>query len=141
MMRRIKELAAILCLCAGWMMALNVSAEECLVYDHADLLSVQEEEYLENLAAERKEQWNMNFLVVTIDLSAMISLNANESVTLRAKVHTGYSLESKGIIVFQSSRAFPLPARASTSFGRTVGAVTFRRTFAPFTFEGFLAPS
>ena len=67
MMRRLKKLAAILCLCAGWMMALNVSAEECLVYDHADLLSVQEEEYLENLAAERKEQWNMNFLVVTID--------------------------------------------------------------------------
>lgn len=67
MMRRLKKLAAILCLCAGWMMTLNVSADECLVYDHADLLSVQEEEYLENLAAERKEQWNMNFLVVTID--------------------------------------------------------------------------
>lgn len=67
MMRRLEKLAAILCLCAGWMMTLNVSADECLVYDHADLLSVQEEEYLENLAAERKEQWNMNFLVVTID--------------------------------------------------------------------------
>lgn len=67
MMKRFKKLAALLCLCAGWLLAMQVSAEECLVYDHADLLSVQEEEYLENLAAERGEQWNMNFLVVTID--------------------------------------------------------------------------
>lgn len=67
MMKRFKKLAALLCLCAGWLLAMQVSAEECLVYDHADLLFVQEEEYLENLAAERGEQWNMNFLVVTID--------------------------------------------------------------------------
>ena len=67
MMKRLKRVFTTLCLCAGWMMAMNASAEECLVYDHADLLSVQEEEYLENLAAERGSQWNMNFLVVTIN--------------------------------------------------------------------------
>lgn len=67
MMKKIKRLFTLVCLCCGLLMAMQVSAEEYFVYDHADLLSVQEEEYLENLAAERKEQWNMNFLVVTTD--------------------------------------------------------------------------
>lgn len=67
MMKRLKRAFTFLCLCAGWMLVMHASAEERLVYDHADLLTVQEEEYLENLAAEQGSQWNMNFLMVTID--------------------------------------------------------------------------
>lgn len=67
MMKKIKLLITVFCLCCGLISVMNVSAEEIHVYDHADLLSVQEEEYLENLAAEHAEQWNMNFLMVTTD--------------------------------------------------------------------------
>ena len=67
MMKRFRILIMTFCLCCGLISVMNVSAEEIHVYDHADLLSVQEEEYLENLAAERAEQWDMNFLVVTTD--------------------------------------------------------------------------
>ena len=67
MIGKMRKILILLCLCTGWMMAVNVSAEEYCVYDHADLLSIQEEEYLENLIEERKEQWNMNFLAVTTD--------------------------------------------------------------------------
>ncbi len=67
MMKRIRLFITGFCLCCGLFAAMNVSADETHVYDHADLLSVQEEEYLENLAAECAEQWNMNFVVVTTD--------------------------------------------------------------------------
>lgn len=67
MMKKIKLLITAFCLCCGLAAAFHVSAEENHVYDHADLLTVQEEEYLENLAAERAEQWDMNFLMVTTD--------------------------------------------------------------------------
>lgn len=67
MMKKVNKLWMLLCLCMVWLMTMNVSAEEYHIYDHADLLTVQEEEYLENLVTEREEQWDMNFLVVTID--------------------------------------------------------------------------
>ncbi len=67
MMKRIRVFMTAVCLCAGLVAAMNVSAEENYVYDHADLLTVQEEEYLQNLATKHAEQWNMNFLVVTTD--------------------------------------------------------------------------
>jgi len=67
MMKKMKLLITAFCLCCGLAAAFHVSAEENHVYDHADLLTVQEEEYLENLAAERAEQWDMNFLMVTTD--------------------------------------------------------------------------
>ena len=67
MMKKIKLLITVFCLCCGLISVMNVSAEEIHVYDHADLLAVQEEEYLDNLAAEHAEQWNMNFLMVTTD--------------------------------------------------------------------------
>ena len=67
MMKKIKLLITAFCLCCGLTAAFNVSAEENHVYDHADLLTVQEEEYLENLAVEGAEQWDMNFLMVTTD--------------------------------------------------------------------------
>ena len=67
MMKKVNKLWMLLCLYMVWMMTMNVSAEEYHIYDHADLLTVQEEEYLENLVTEREEQWDMNFLVVTID--------------------------------------------------------------------------
>ena len=67
MMKKVNKLWMLLWLCMVWMMTMSVSAEEYHIYDHADLLTVQEEEYLENLVTEREEQWNMNFLVVTID--------------------------------------------------------------------------
>ena len=49
MMKKVNKLWMLLCLCMVWMMTMNVSAEEYHIYDHADLLTVQEEEYLENL--------------------------------------------------------------------------------------------
>ena len=67
MMKRFRILIVAFCLCCGLISVINVSAEEIHVYDHADLLTVQEEEYLENLATERAEQWDMNFLMVTTD--------------------------------------------------------------------------
>ncbi len=66
-MRKIRILITVFCLCCGLFTVMNVSAEECYVYDHADILSVQEEEYLKNMLSEREEQWNMNFVVVTTD--------------------------------------------------------------------------
>ena len=49
MMKRFRILIMTFCLCCGLISVMNVSAEEIHVYDHADLLTVQEEEYLENL--------------------------------------------------------------------------------------------
>ena len=67
MMKKVNKLWMLLWLCMVWMMTMSVSAEEYHIYDHADLLTVQEEEYLENLVTEREEQWDMNFLMVTTD--------------------------------------------------------------------------
>ncbi len=67
MMKKIKILITVFCLCGGLFAALNVSAEGNYVYDHADLLTVQEEEYLQEYAENFSDNWNMNFLVVTTD--------------------------------------------------------------------------
>lgn len=67
MMKKIKVLFTALCLCVGLSMTMHVSAEEIYVYDHADLLTVQEEEKLQNYADVMKDAWEMNFLIITTD--------------------------------------------------------------------------
>lgn len=66
-MRRIKFLMTALCLCLLTFTGRNVFAEEIYVYDQADLLNEEEEQSLEELAIQLRDNWNMNFLVVTTD--------------------------------------------------------------------------
>lgn len=66
-MRKLKIFMTLMLLCAGLCGAMNVSAESDYVYDYADLLTTEEEAELQSYAENYKNNWNMNFLVVTTD--------------------------------------------------------------------------
>lgn len=66
-MKNVKVWLMSLCFCACVLFSMEVSAESDYVYDYADLLTVEEEDALQKSAEFCKEQWNMNFLVVTTD--------------------------------------------------------------------------
>ena len=65
MMKRMKVILALMCICLGLSITKNVSAENRYVYDDADLLSIEEEQQLQDYASTMKEIWEMNFMVVT----------------------------------------------------------------------------
>lgn len=67
MMKRIKILLMMLCLCVSLFAGFEVSAEENYVYDQADLLTEDEELELQSRAEVMKDTWEMNFVVVTTD--------------------------------------------------------------------------
>ena len=67
MMKRFRILIMAFCLCCGLISVMDVSAEENYVYDHADLLTVEEEEELQDYAEIMKDVWEMNFLIITTD--------------------------------------------------------------------------
>ncbi len=66
-MKKIKVLLAALMLCAGMCTSVESFAQETYIYDHADLLTVEEEARLQEIAESFHEKWDMNVLVVTID--------------------------------------------------------------------------
>lgn len=65
MMKRMKVILALICICLGLSITSNVFAETRYVYDHADLLNTEEEQQLQDYASTMKEIWDMNFMVVT----------------------------------------------------------------------------
>ena len=67
MMRKLRVWLSVICLCTGLFTVMNVSAETLYVYDHADLLTIEEEEELQNYAEVMKDTWKMNFLIITTD--------------------------------------------------------------------------
>lgn len=66
-MRKLRVILTVLILGSGMLTAMNTSAESDYVYDHADLLTTEEEAELQKYAENFKKNWNMNFLVVTTD--------------------------------------------------------------------------
>ena len=67
MMKRIKIILVMLCLCGGFFVGLDASAETKYVYDQADLLTDEEEQEFQSYAESMKDIWKMNFMVVTTD--------------------------------------------------------------------------
>ena len=67
MMRKLRLWLSVMCLCIGAFAAMEVSAETVYVYDHADLLTMEEEEELQNYAEVMNDVWKMNFLIITTD--------------------------------------------------------------------------
>ena len=67
MMRKLRLWLSAICLCAGVFAVMEVSAETVYVYDHADLLTIEEEEELQSYAEVMNDIWKMNFLVITTD--------------------------------------------------------------------------
>lgn len=67
MMKRIKIILMMLCLCGGFFAGLDASAETKYVYDQADLLTDEEEQEFQSYAESMKDIWKMNFMVVTTD--------------------------------------------------------------------------
>ena len=65
MIKKWKAFLTVICLWFGFTAAIHASAAESLVYDNADLLTVEEEASLQQYAEIYKETWGMNFLVVT----------------------------------------------------------------------------
>ena len=67
MMRKLRLWLSVICFCTGLFTVMDVSAETVYVYDHADLLTIEEEEELQNYAEVMKDTWKMNFLIITTD--------------------------------------------------------------------------
>ena len=67
MMKRFKMMLLMLCLCGGLFHCMEASAETNYVYDQADLLTEEEERELQSYAQTMKDNWEMNFMVVTTD--------------------------------------------------------------------------
>ena len=67
MMKKIRLFLMLLCFCGSLLAGFHVSAQSDDVYDQADLLSITEEEELQNQAEMMREFWEMNFVIVTTD--------------------------------------------------------------------------
>lgn len=67
MMKKIRLFLMLLCFCGSLLAEFHVSAQSDDVYDQADLLSITEEEELQNQAEMMREFWEMNFVIVTTD--------------------------------------------------------------------------
>lgn len=67
MMKKIRMILMMVCLCGGLFIGLEASAETKYVYDQADLLTDEEELEFQSYAEVMKETWEMNFMVVTTD--------------------------------------------------------------------------
>ncbi len=66
-MKMMRNFAICFILCAGLLTGIEAFAQETYVYDHADLLSEEEEATLQGYAEDFHEKWDMNVLVVTTD--------------------------------------------------------------------------
>ena len=59
MMKRIKIILMMLCLCGGFFAGLDASAETKYVYDQADLLTDEEEQEFQSYAESMKESYKL----------------------------------------------------------------------------------
>lgn len=65
MMKKMRKILLMLCMLVVFLIPMKGQAESDYVYDMADLLTTEEEAWLQEHAEFYKNQWNMNFLVVT----------------------------------------------------------------------------